>query len=120
MRVDPAQHWQHVGAAALLPVSAVAVERRELRPLAALLYVSNLGNFGLHVGCAVRHRHYDPGSVTAIATLAPVAIGGLRELYHDERVSRGSLWAGITAGVAFSVGLPPVLRLRMKRSQPTG
>jgi hypothetical protein len=182
MRVDPAEQWQNVGAVALLPVSALAVKRPELRPLAALLwhqteewvwpdgflpwmnrsvlgsdhdefpldrrlglvinvgfgwgsclatlagpraapaaallYVSNLGNFGLHVGWAVRHRRYDPGSVTAIATLAPVAITGLRDLHHDERVSRTSLWAGIAAGFAFSVGLPPLLRLRMKRSQP--
>jgi hypothetical protein len=183
MSVDPARHWQHVGAAALLPVSAVAVKRRELRalaallwhqteewvwpdgflpwmnrkvlgsdedefpldrrlglvinvgfgwgsclaplagpraaPAAALLYVSNLGNFALHVGWAVRHRRYDPGGVTAIATLAPVAITGLRDLYRDERVSRGSLRAGIAAGVVFSVALPPLLRLRMKRSRPT-
>jgi hypothetical protein len=184
MRVDPAQHWQHVGAAALFPVSAIAVERRELRPLAALLwhqteewvwpdgflpwmnrevlgsdqdefpldrylgliinvgfgwgsclatlagpraapaaallYVSNVGNFALHVGWAVRHRRYDPGSITAIATLMPVAITGLRGLYRDERVSRRSLWAGIAAGVAFSVGLPPLLRRRLTRSQRAG
>src|ERR1700733_10858231 len=35
----------------------------------ALLYVSHLGNAGLHLSWAARHRRYDPGSITALATL---------------------------------------------------
>jgi hypothetical protein len=184
MKVDPAEHWQHLGAAALLPVSALAVRRRKLIPLAALLwhqteewvwpdgflpwmnrevlgsdqdefpldrhvgllinvafgwgmslatiagpraapaaaflYVSHLGNFGLHVSWAVRNRRYDPGSVTAAAALAPVGIHGLWALHRDENVSGTSLIGGVVAGIGFSAGLPPLLRGRMKRSRATG
>lgn len=28
----------------------------------AMLYVTHLGNAGLHLGWAVRHRRYDPGA----------------------------------------------------------
>jgi Protein of unknown function with HXXEE motif len=184
MRVDPAEHWQNVGAVALLPVSALAVRRGELRPLAALLwhqteewvwpggflpwmnreilgsdedefpldrrlgfiinvvfgwgfsiapmigpraaapsallYVSHLGNLGLHGSWAVRHRRWDPGTVTAVATLTPVAIIGLRDLVRDERVSRTALGTGVAAGVAFSAALPVLLKRRLRRRRTGG
>lgn len=84
---------------------------------AALLYVSHLGNAGLHVSWAIRHRRYDPGTVTAVATLTPVAIAGLRGLALEPSVSRRSLYAGIVAGVALSAGLVPMLKWRLRRGR---
>jgi Protein of unknown function with HXXEE motif len=75
---------------------------------AALLYSSNLGNVALHVSWAVRHRRYDPGVLTAVATLAPTGVAGLRSLASDERVPRDALWAGVAAGGAASVLLPRI------------
>ncbi len=83
---------------------------------AAVLYVSHLGNVGLHLSWAVRNRRYDPGSVTAVATLAPVALSGLRGLAADPDVSRRALRAGIGGGVALSLGLVPLLKWRMRRA----
>jgi hypothetical protein len=84
---------------------------------AAVLYVTHLGNLGLHVSWAVHHRRYDPGSVTAVATLAPVAVSGLRGLAADPRVSRRALRLGVAAGLAMSVALVPSLKLRMHQSR---
>lgn len=81
---------------------------------AALLYSSNLGNVALHVSWAARNRRYDPGVVTAVATLAPTGAIGLRALASDPRVSRRALWSGIVAGVAASVLLPSALRRRSR------
>ena len=169
--------WPLVGAVAVAPVTALAVKRSELRPLAGLLrhqtedwvwpggflpwinrevigsgqdefpldrrlgfainvvfgwglsiasvagaataapstllYVSDLGNTWLHISWAIRHRRYDPGSVTAVATLAPVGIMGLRRLANDHAVSRRTMGAGIAAGLALSVGLQPLMRRRL-------
>ncbi len=80
----------------------------------ALLYVSHLGNAGLHVSWAIRRRGYDPGLVTALATLAPTAVLGLRRLHADPAVSRRALAAGVLAGVALSAALPPLLRRRRR------
>lgn len=82
---------------------------------AAALYASHLGNAGLHVSWAIRHRRYDPGSVTALATLLPVSIAGLRGLWSDPGVSRQALGAGVSAGAALSVCLLPALRWRVRR-----
>jgi Protein of unknown function with HXXEE motif len=84
---------------------------------AALLYVSHLGNGALHVSWAVRHRRYDPGAVTSVAALAPVAISGLRALARDPSVSRRSLQAGATIGLIVSAGLLPALKWRIRRRQ---
>ncbi|HTZ87386.1 MAG TPA: HXXEE domain-containing protein [Solirubrobacteraceae bacterium] len=81
---------------------------------AALLYSSNLGNVALHVSWAARNRRYDPGVVTAVATLAPTGVAGLRSLSSDERVPRSAVWSGIAAGCAASVLLPQLLRRRVR------
>ncbi len=83
---------------------------------AAILYTSNLGNVALHVGWAVRHRRYDPGVVTAILTLGPTGVVGLRALARDPAVSRRALRAGVLGGVAMSVVLMPALKRRPRRS----
>lgn len=178
MKLETHGRWPLAGAAGVLPVSAVAVKRPLLRPLAALLwhqteewvwpggflpwinrevlgadhdefpldrglgfvinvvvgwgsslsasagsrgaapgaflYVMNLGNVGLHVSWAVRHRRYDPGVVTAVVALAPTGIMGLGQLARDPAASRRALGAGVACGVAFSVLLAPLLRRRLR------
>lgn len=82
---------------------------------AAILYTSHLGNVALHVGWAVRHRRYDPGVLTAVATLAPTGIIGLRALARDPEVSPRALRLGILAGIATSAVLVPALKRRARR-----
>ena len=86
---------------------------------AALLYVSHLGNTSLHLSWAVRHRRYDPGCVTAVATLVPVAISGLRRLASDPAVARRSLRVGVAGGTALSAGLVPLMKWCAHRREAT-
>lgn len=88
--------------------------RRAATPT-ALLYVSHLGNAGLHLSWAARHRRYDPGTITSVATLAPVAVTGLRALLSDPQVSRRSLQAGAAGGLIMSAALVPALKWRIRR-----
>jgi Protein of unknown function with HXXEE motif len=83
---------------------------------AAFLYVSHLGNVALHVQWAVRHRRYDPGLLTALSTLTPTAVIGLRALLADPDVSRVAVAAGAAAGAASSVLLPRLLKRRSRRT----
>lgn len=82
---------------------------------AALLYVSHLGNMGLHVSWAVRNRRYDPGTVTALLTLTPVAVRGLHALRRDPTASDRAIRLGMAGGAAMSAGLPVLLRRRLRR-----
>lgn len=86
---------------------------RAAAPL-AFLYVSHLGNVVLHAQWAARHRRYDPGLLTALATLAPTAVLGLRGLHADRRVSRLALAAGAAVGGASSIALPRLLKRRAR------
>lgn len=79
------------------------------------MYVSHLGNIGLHVSWAATHRRYDPGMITAVATLAPVAVTGLRRLLTDPEISRRSVGAGAAGGLLLSVVLVPALKWRLHR-----
>jgi hypothetical protein len=90
---------------------ATAAGPRAAAP-AAFLYVSHLGNAGLHLSWAVKHRRYDPGAVTAVVTLLPTAIVGLKRLHRDPEVSRRDMAAGAAAGLAASALLPPLLKRR--------
>jgi hypothetical protein len=92
--------------------------RRAAAP-SALLYVSHLGNVVLHLQWALRHRRYDPGLVTALLTLAPTAVLGLRGLLADPAVSRRALAVGAVAGAATSVALPPLLKRRSRPTHPS-
>ncbi len=82
----------------------------------AMLYTSHIGNAGLHLGWAVRHRRYDPGLATGALALLPVGALGLKGLVRDPEVSRKRLVAGIVAGVAFAAGMAPFFRRRLKRA----
>ena len=83
----------------------------------AFLYVSNLGNAGLHVSWAVRHRRYDRDVTTAVVALGPTGIIGLRQLSRDPDVSRRALGAGVASGLGFSLLLAPLLRRRLRSSR---
>lgn len=87
---------------------------------AALLYVSHIGNVGLHVSWAVRNRRYDPGTITALVCLLPVAISRLRGLSRDPAASRRALRAGVLGGVAASAAFMPAMKWRLRRSRGTG
>lgn len=93
---------------------ATALGRRAAAP-AALLYVSHLVNVQMHISWAAKHRRYDPGTITSIVTLAPVAISGLRALATDPEVSCRSVQVGAVAGLVTSAVLTPALRLRARR-----
>jgi hypothetical protein len=178
MSLETHGRWPLVGAASVLPVSAAAVKRPAVRPLAALLwhqteewvwpgtflpwinrevlgsnedefpidrlvgfavnvvfgwglslaaaagpraavpatalYTSHLGNTALHVGWAIRNRRYDPGVVTALVTLLPTALAGLRGIARDPRIPREGQHVGVIGGVLMSTGLVPMLKLRMR------
>jgi hypothetical protein len=180
MRLETHGRWPIVGALGLFPISALAVRRPRLRPLAGLLwhqteewvwpggflpwvnrevigsaadefpltrrdglvvntalgwglslaplagpaaagpaaalYVSHLGNAALHVSWAVRRRRYDPGAVTALATLTPVAVVGLRDLARDRAVSRRALAAGALAGTIVAAAFLPAMKRRARRA----
>jgi hypothetical protein len=88
--------------------------RRAAAPSAAL-YVSHLGNTVLHLSWAARHRRYDPGAITAVATLAPVAVVGLRELVSDPEVSGAAVRAGAVGGLGLAAGLVPAMKFRIRR-----
>ena len=96
-------------------LSAAAAAGASAAAPAALLYTTHLGNAALHLSWAVRHRRYDPGTVTSVLTLTPVAVVGLKQLHADPAVSRRALRAGIAGGVAVSAGLVAFMRLRVRR-----
>lgn len=95
-------------------LSLLAVAAPKAPAPAAALYVSHLGNAGLHVGWALKNRKRDPGLVTAVATLLPTGVLGLRELAQDESVSRRQLAVGVAVGVVLSAGLAPFMKARMR------
>ena len=88
-------------------------------PLTAL-YVSHLGNAGLHIGWAAKHRRYDPGVATSVLTLLPTALFGLRSLVRDPEVKKSQLKAGVAAGIAIGAGMFPAMKLRLKRRLANG
>lgn len=83
---------------------------------AALLYTSNLGNVALHLSWAARHKRYDPGLVTAIATLLPAGLTGLRALWVDGEAGRRDVSVGVVGGTAISALLPTLLKRRLRAS----
>lgn len=82
------------------------------------LYVSHIGNAGLHIGWAVRNRKYDPGLATSILTLLPVGFSGLREIAKDPDISRREKLAGAASGLAIAAGMFPLMKMRLKRNLP--
>jgi len=81
---------------------------------ATALYVSHFGNAALHVSWAASKRKYDPGVVTAVLTLIPVSVVGLRQMRNDPDVSPRAMRIGGLAGAAVGAGLMPTLNLRLR------
>ncbi|MBJ7353758.1 MAG: HXXEE domain-containing protein [Thermoleophilaceae bacterium] len=96
-------------------LSALAFAAKDAPAPAAALYVSHLGNAGLHVGWAIKKRRRDPGLISAATMLLPVGVLGLRELVKDGSVSRKQLAAGIAAGTVLSAALAPAMKLKIRR-----
>ena len=94
---------------ALAGASAVAPQ--------AMLYVSHIGNAGLHVGWAIRNRKYDPGLATGALALLPVGVLGIAKLIRDPEVPRGQLAAGAAAGLVFAAGMAPFFKARLSRKK---
>lgn len=81
----------------------------------AMLYVSHLGNAGMHVGWAIRNRRYDPGLATGALFLLPLGLTGLRSLARDPEARRGRIAAGAVAGLVFAAGMAPFFKLRLAK-----
>lgn len=81
------------------------------------LYVSHIGNAGLHIGWAAKNRRYDPGLAAALVTLLPTGILGLRKLARDPEVNRRQMMSGVAAGLVIAAGMFPMMKLRLKRRQ---
>ena len=97
-------------------LSAIAAVAVKSPAPAAALYVSHLGNAGLHVGWAVKNRRRDPGLISAVATLLPVGVIGLRDLARDDSVSRKQLVGGVAVGAVLAAGLAPFMKLKLRRA----
>jgi hypothetical protein len=78
------------------------------------LYVSHIGNAGLHLSWAVCNKRYNPGTISSVLTLLPVATDGLRKLAADPDVSPRAMQAGVAGGIAIATLLMPALKLRMR------
>lgn len=97
-------------------LSAIAAVGKNAPGPAAALYVSHLGNAGLHVGWAIKYKRRDPGLITAVGTLVPVAVVGLGELAMDDSASRKQLAAGVVLGAVLAAGLAPFMKLKLRRA----
>jgi Protein of unknown function with HXXEE motif len=82
---------------------------------AGALYASHIGNAALHISWAVSKRKYDPGLVTAVLTLIPVSVVGLRQLYTDPDVSPRARRIGLIQGAVLGAGLLPTLNWKLRR-----
>ena len=97
--------------------SATAAAGSSAAAPAAFLYTTHLGNAALHLHWAAHNRRYDPGTVTSVVTLLPVAVVGLRRLHADPAVSRRALRGGIVGGIAASAGLVVLMKWRLRRGR---
>jgi len=96
-------------------LSALVLAGPSYVALPAALYVSHIGNAGLHVGWALKNRRYDPGLVTGALALLPVGVAGMRRLIKDPEAKAKSVAAGVAGGVAIAAGMMPAFKLRLKR-----
>ena len=94
-------------------VAATVLWRQTPAPAAAVLWLE-AGNALMHTAMAVREREYNPGLLTGGLLMSTHAAAGGAWLARSGRMSRRASLAAAAAGVAFSVGLPPAMRLRMR------
>ncbi len=86
----------------------------------AALYVSHLGNAGLHVGWALKHQRYDPGLLTGALALLPIGLLGIRKLVKDPEVSGKAIAGGVVGGLGIAAGMMPAMKYRLKRRRAQG
>jgi hypothetical protein len=101
------------GSAAL----AAATWNRTAAPAAFVLWVE-AGNALMHTAMALRERRYNPGLATATLLMGTHAASGAVALRRSGRLSRQSARLAAAAGIAFSVGLPLAMKLRMQSPSP--
>jgi hypothetical protein len=95
-------------------VLAASLWERSAAPAAFVLWIE-AGNALMHTSMALRERRYNPGLATAALMMGPHAVLGAAALRRSGRLSRrGAVLAG-AAGIAFSVGMPLAMKLRMAR-----
>ncbi len=95
-------------------IVAKALWPRSAAPAAFVLWIE-AGNVAMHASMAARERRYNPGLVTAVALMATHAAAGTRALHRSGRLSRRESALAAAAGIAFSAGLPLVMKLRQRR-----
>jgi hypothetical protein len=97
-------------------VVAAATWERTAAPAAFVLWIE-AGNALMHTVMALRERRYNPGPMTATLLMGTHAASGAIALRRSGRLSRRSARLAAAAGIAFSVGLPLAMRLRMRRNR---
>lgn len=96
-------------------ILAAATWRRSAAPAAFVLW-AEAGNALMHTAMALRERRYNPGLATAALLMGAHSAAGAVALRRSGRLSRRGVRLAATAGIAFSAGLPLMMRLRMRRS----
>lgn len=90
--------------------------RRSATPAAFVLWIE-AGNALMHTAMALRERRYNPGLATATLLMGVHAASGAIALRRSGRISRRSARLAAAAGIAFSVGLPLAMKLRMRAAR---
>jgi hypothetical protein len=94
-------------------ILAAAAWNRTAAP-AAFVLCAEAGNALMHTSMALRERRYNPGLATATLLMGAHAASGAAALRRSGRLSRRSARFASAAGIAFSVGLPLAMKLRMR------
>jgi hypothetical protein len=94
---------------------ATATWRHTAAPAAFVLWVE-AGNALMHTAMALRERRYNPGLATAALLMGAHAASGAVALHRSGRLTNRGARLAAAAGIAFSVGLPLAMKLRMRRS----
>ena len=120
MALETHGRWPLVGAGALIPTTALAVEHPQLRSLAAMLWHQTEewvwpGSFLPWINREVLGSGEDEFPVDR-----RVAVGLNRGLVADPAASRRSLGAGVGGGLVMAVVMVPALKWRIRRARDGG
>jgi hypothetical protein len=100
-------------------VAGAALWRRTPTVAAAVLWLE-AGNALMHSAMALRERRYNPGLASGGLLMGTHAVAGGVWLARSGRMSRRASLAAAAGGIAFSVGLPLAMKLRMRRGRGFG
>ncbi len=95
-------------------LAAVLLWERTAAPAAFVLWIE-AGNALMHASMAARERRYNPGLASATLLMALHALVGALALRRSGRLSPRGARVAAAAGIAFSVGMPLTMKLRMRR-----